>query len=258
LNRSTQLARNQFEAQQTVDTNTSNVAQLVASLKGDDATIAAAKINLDFCQITAPFDGRVGLRLTDPGNFIRSADNTSPGIVILSQIRPISVTFTLPQDNLPSITSAMARGKPTVIASSSDDKTKLGDGELLTIDNAIDTSTGTIKVKATFPNTANSLWPGQFINARLLIDKRLGVLTVPSSAVQHGPSGLFVFVVKPDQTVIARPVDVVQDTGTIAVIGKGLDETDIVVLNGQSRLSNGTRIAPQGAVQATPQAAAAS
>ncbi len=242
LRRSTQLASNQFAAQQTVDTRAATVAQLEANIKGDDATVSAARLNLEFTRITAPFDGRVGLRLVDPGNFVRAADNTSPGIVSLSQIRPISVTFTVAQDNLPDITAAMSRGKLLVAAWSADDKVKLADGELLTIDNAIDATTGTIKIKASFTNADNKLWPGQFVNARLLVDNRSKALTVPSSAVQRGPAGLFIYVVKPDQTVAARPIDVAQDTGAISVVTKGLAEDETIVLSGQSRLSNGARI----------------
>lgn len=242
LRRSTQLATNQFAAQQTVDTRAATVTQLEANIKGDEATVSAARLNLEFTSITAPFDGRVGLRLVDPGNFVRAADNTSPGIVSLSQIRPISVTFTMAQDNLPDITAAMARGKPPVVAWSADDKVKLAEGELLTIDNAIDATTGTIKTKASFANADNKLWPGQFVNARLLVDNRSKALTVPSSAVQRGPAGLFIYVVKPDQTVAARPIDVVQDTGTISVVTKGLADDETFVLSGQSRLSNGARI----------------
>jgi multidrug efflux system membrane fusion protein len=247
LRRSTQLASNQFAAQQTVDTRAATVAQLEAGIKGDEATISAARLNLEFTKITAPFDGRVGLRLVDQGNFVRAADNTSPGIVSLSQIRPISVTFTVAQDNLPDITAAMARGKPPVIAWSADDKGKLADGELLTIDNAIDATTGTIKIKATFANADNRLWPGQFVNARLLVDSRSKALTIPSSAVQRGPAGLFVYIVKADQTVAARPIDVAQDTGTISVVTKGLADDETIVLSGQSRLNNGARIAPTNA-----------
>jgi multidrug efflux system membrane fusion protein len=243
LTRSTQLARNQFAAQQTVDTRAATVAQLEANMKGDEALIAIAKLNLDYSRITAPFDGRVGLRQVDPGNFIRAADPAGVGIVTLSQVQPISVTFTLPQDSLPTITGAMARGKPTVLAYSADEQTLLDTGELLTIDNAIDPTTGTIKVKATFANARNRLWPGQFVNARLLVDERKNVVTVPNAAVQRGPQGLFVYVVKPDQTVALRQVEVLQDTGTISVIGKGIDENDTVVLSGQSRLNNGARIA---------------
>ncbi len=242
LRRSTQLASNQFAAQQTVDTRTAGVAQLEATIKGDDASISAARLNLEFTTITAPFDGRVGLRLVDPGNFVRAADNTSPGIVSLSQIRPISVTFTVPQDNLPDITVAMTHGKPPVVAWSADDKIKLADGELVTIDNAIDATTGTIKVKATFANADNKLWPGQFINARVLVNLREAALTVPNSAVQRGPAGLFIYVVKPDQTVAARPVEILQDTGTLSVVGKGLSDDDTIVTSGQSRVSNGAKV----------------
>lgn len=242
LRRSTQLASNQFAAQQTVDTRAATVAQLEANIKGDEATVSAARLNLEFTRITAPFEGRVGLRLVDPGNFVRAADNTSPGIVSLSQIRPISVTFTVAQDNLPEITAAMARGKPPVVAWSADDKVKLADGELLTIDNAIDASTGTIKIKASFANADSKLWPGQFVNARLLVQNRSKVLTVPNSAVQRGPAGLFVYVVKLDQTVAVRPIDVVQDTGTISVVAKGLSDDETIVVSGQSRLNNGARI----------------
>jgi membrane fusion protein, multidrug efflux system len=243
LNRFTQLARNQFAAQQQVDTQRSTVATGEATLKADDALIETARLNLDFSRVTAPFDGRVGLRQIDPGNFVRAADVSTVGIVTLSQIRPISLTFTVPQDNLPAITSAMAEGKPKVLAFSADDKTQLGEGALLTIDNAIDSATGTIKVKATFSNTNNQLWPGQFVNARLLIGTRSGVLTLPSSAVQRGPSGLFVYIVKPDQTVALQPVEVVQDTGTLAVVSKGITGSETIVLSGQSRLSNGARVA---------------
>lgn len=241
LARFSQLARNQFAAQQQVDTQTATVAQVTANIKADEAAIDAAKLNLGFTQITAPFDGRVGLRQVDPGNFIHASDAT--GIVTLSQIHPISVTFTLPQDNMPAIATAMAGGqKPVVIATSADDKTKLADGQLLTIDNAIDPATGTIKIKATFPNIDSKLWPGQFINARLKVGERQNALTILSQAVQRGPNGLFVYVVRPDQTVIATPIDVVQDTGTLSVVGMGLTGEETIVLSGQSRLRNGLRV----------------
>jgi len=242
LGRSSQLARNQFETQATVDANTSLVAQLTATIKGDEAAIAAARLNLEFTQITAPFDGRLGLRLTDLGSFIRAADNTNPGIVTMSQIQPISMVFTLPQDNLPAITAAMARGRPKVIAVTPDESRVLDTGELLTIDNAIDATTGTIKMKATFANAKSTLWPGQFVNAKLMVDQRKGALTLPSAAVQRGPQGMFVYSVKPDQTVQVRPVEVAQDSGGVAVIGKGVDDGETVVLSGQSRLSNGAHI----------------
>ncbi len=247
LGRSSQLARNQFETQATVDANTAAVAQLTATIRGDDATIQAAKLNLEFTQITAPFDGRVGLRLIDPGNFIRSADTTSPGIVMLSQIQPINVTFTLPQDDLPAIASAMSQGRPIVDAATANGTVSLAEGEVVTIDNSIDTTTGTIKVKATFSNKDNKLWPGQFVNASVLIDTRKNVLTVPSGAVQHGPNGLFIYVVQSNQTVKPVTVTILQDTGSFAVVGSGIADGDTVVTAGQSRLNDGARVTPAAA-----------
>jgi multidrug efflux system membrane fusion protein len=242
LTRSSELARNQYAAQQTVDTRSATVAQLEANLKADDAAIANARLNLDFTHITAPFTGRLGFRQVDPGNFVRAADPAGVGIVTLSEVRPIALTFTVPQDQLPAITAAMGIGKPKVFAYGGDDATLLAEGELLTIDNAIDAATGTIKVKALFPNTDSRLWPGQFVNARVQVAQRKAVLTVPSQAVQRGPNGLFVYTVKPDQTVLVKLVEVPQDNGQVAVIAKGLEDSDIVVLSGQSRLSNGAKV----------------
>lgn len=242
LRRATTLAVRQFEAQQVVDQRAAVVLSLEASIKGDDAAIAAARLNLDFTHITSPIDGRVGLRLIDPGNFIRAADPSLQGIVTVSQVHPISVTFTLPQDQLQTVTAAMAHEKPKVLAYASDDVTLLGTGEVLTIDNAIDSTTGTIKVKATFQNPDNKLWPGQFVNARVVVDVKRGALTVPSAAIQRGPSGLYVYVAMPDQTVSVRPVEVSLDTGSIAVVDKGLDGNEAVVLTGQSRLSINARV----------------
>jgi multidrug efflux system membrane fusion protein len=247
LVRYTNLSRNQFAAQQQVDTQVALVNQLDAAIKGDDATIAAAQLNLDFTRITAPFNGRVGLRLTDVGNFIRSQDPTNPGIVTLSQIQPVSVTFSLPQDQLPQIAAAMARGKPKVLAATADDRNSLGEGALITIDNTIDPTTGTIKVKASFPNHDLKLWPGQFVNARLETDVLPHALTLPTSAVQHGPNGLYVYRMKPDHTVEMAAVELGVDNGTVAVIAKGVADDDTVVLTGQSRLHPGAKVAPAAA-----------
>ena len=167
LERYTSLAKQDFASRQQVDTQAALVNHLVAALAGDDAAIESAKLNLSFCYITSPIDGRVGLRKVDAGNLVHATDAT--GIVTITQVHPISVTFTLPQENLPQVTAAMAKGKLGVLAYSSDDQTRLDSGELLTPDNAIDPTTGTIKLKATFPNAASQLWPGQFVNARLLV-----------------------------------------------------------------------------------------
>lgn len=247
LNRFTSLAKSDFASRQSVDTQGASVAQQQATIQGDEAEIASAKLNLDFASIVSPIAGRVGLRQVDPGNLIHSSD--AAGIVTVTQIKPIAVVFTLPQDDLPQIHSAMARGKLPVEAFASDDRTELGQGELLTIDNSVDTATGTIRLKATFPNADERLWPGQFVNAHLQSDVLKGATVVPSGAVQHGPDGLFVYLVKPDQTVAVQPIEVRQDNGKLAVVTKGLDVGATVVTDGQSRLQNGTRVV------ATPHAA---
>jgi membrane fusion protein, multidrug efflux system len=252
LTRATELARNQYESRQVVDTRAATVAQLDAQLKADDATIAAAKVNLDYTNITSPIDGRVGLRMLDAGNVIRFADTAGVGIVTIAQIHPIAVTFTLPQDALPRIQAAMAKGVLTVYATSPDENTQLGQGELMTTDNAIDATTGTIKLKAKFPNADNKLWPGQFVNVKLQVEVERNALEVPSISVQRGPSGLFVYLVKPDDTVAVQTVEIGQDIGGLTVITSGLDEGARVVTNGQSRLQNGSRIivSPLPAAQA--------
>lgn len=242
LARSTDLMRNQFAARQVVDTRTAQVAVLEANLRSDDAAIQAAQVNLDYTTIRAPFDGRVGLRQVDPGNVLRLADNTGVAIVTLSQIRPIVVVFTLPQDSLPVIRAAMRKGPLPVAALAPETDAILAEGRLLTVDNAVDPTTGTIKLKAEFDNANTALWPGQFVNVRLEVEIQRGVVTVPSIAVQRGPVGLYVYVVKDDSTVDIARVDLGQDDGKLAVIRSGLDEGARVVVAGQSRLRGGTRV----------------
>ncbi len=247
LGRSTQLASRSFAPQATVDTQAAAVAQLVAQLKSDQAAIDAAKINLDYTTIRAPFDGRMGLRQMDPGTVVRFADTSGVGIVTISQIHPIAVVFSLPQHQLPAVQAALAQsqasgGSVPVTAFASDNTTKLSVGRLLTVDNAIDATSGTIKLKALFANTDNKLWPGQFVNAEVLVGARKNALTVPSVAVQHAQSRRFVYVVQPDSTVLAQTVEVAEDDGHIAVIAKGLETGAKVVVNGQSRLRQGTRV----------------
>ena len=261
LARSTDLARNQFASRQAVDTRTAQVAALEAQLKADDAAISAAKVNLDYTSITAPFDGRMGLRSVDPGNVVRFA-NDNAIIVTISQIKPVVVVFTLPQDSLPAIQDAMARGTLPVTAHTPDDRTVLGQGELITTDSTIDQTTGTIRMKARFPNETTRLWPGQFVNVRLQLEVQKGVVAVPSIAVQRGPQGLFVYTVKDNNTVDIARVEVGQDDGTQAIIRRGLDEGVRVVVAGQSRLRAGARVtintpaapgaAPPGAAPQTP------
>lgn len=236
------LAQSQVASRQRLELQRANVAQAEANVHGGDASIAAAQLNLDFTRITAPIEGRVGLRQIDPGNYIRAADPASTGIVTIAQIHPIALIYTLPQDALPEVQKAMRQGKLQVLAYGSDDRTKLSEGELLTIDSAIDASTGTIKLKAVFANTDDNLWPGQFVNVRTQLSIRHGALTVPSAAVQRGPNGLYVFLVKPDSTAALQPIDVDQDDGQTAVVAKGLSGGERVVLAGQSRLSIGAKV----------------
>ena len=240
LQRYASLAKQDFASHQQVDTQMALVRQFTAAIAGDDAMIETAKVNLGFCAITAPFDGRVGLRTVDPGNFVRAAEATP--ILPLSQLQPIAVTFTLPQDTLAASHAAMAAGKPPVAAFSSDNTKELEQGSVLTIDNSIDANTGTIKIKAIFPNTHNGLWPGEFVNVTMTVGMSRGALTVPTSAVQHGQTRMFVYVVKPDQTVALQEVELERDDGVTAILSKGVAEGDKVVTDGQSRLQNGTRV----------------
>jgi multidrug efflux system membrane fusion protein len=232
--------RQDFASHQQVDTQKMQVDQFTAALKGDDATIEAAQLNLSYCYIMAPFDGRVGLRQVDPGNLIHA--NDPGGIMSIAQVHPIGAVFTLPQRELPGILDEMARGPVAVAVWSGSRGQELAQGTLLTPDNAIDTSTGTIRLKATFPNDNNRLWPGQFVEARLLLRTEVQVVAVPARAVQHGQTDLYVYVVKPDSTVHRQPVSV-EDRGPVMVITQGLEAGQTIVLDGQSRLQDGMLVA---------------
>ncbi len=248
LERMTQLVRTEAASRQRLDAVRAQANQLTAAIQGDDAAIAAARLNLDYTRILSPIEGRVGLRLVDQGNFVRQAE--SQGIVTITQQRPISVVFTLPQDSLPRVTEAMGRGPVKIFAFASNDTTQLAEGELLTPDNAIDAATGTIKLKATFANETRKLWPGQFVHARLLIETRSGAVTVPSAAVQRGQAGLFVYVVQPDATVARRDVEIGVDNGRVAIVTTGVKDGEQVVTGGHSRLTAGSRVTVNGG--ATP------
>ena len=185
LARYSSLVRGDFASRQQLETQQAMVKQFSAAILGDEAQIEAAQLNLSFCYMTAPFDGRIGLRMVDPGNIVRSAELTP--ILAVMQIQPISVIFTLPQDNLPLVTQAIEKHPLEAVVYASDNKTELDRGVLLTPDNSIDTATGTIKLKATFPNGHNTLWPGQFVNVRLLLGIESNVVAVAATSVQHGP-----------------------------------------------------------------------
>ena len=258
LARYSDLAKNDFASRQSVDTQTASVSQSTATTQADDAAIAAAKLNLEFTRITSPIEGRVGLRLVDPGNLVHASDST--GIVTINQVHPISAIFTLPQDMFPTVQDAVRSAVPTplnVQAYGGDGKRQLGAGTLLTMDNTIDTSTGTIRLKATFPNTDDRLWPGQFVNVHLQLGTAKNAVTVPSSAVQHGVNGLYVYAVRNGTVAKLVPVEIGQDDGQTTIVTKGLTESDTVVTSGQSRLTDGTRVANSTQAGASDPAATA-
>jgi multidrug efflux system membrane fusion protein len=249
LRRDTALARNSFASQQQVDNDNAAVRQLQAAIQADDAAIQAAQLNLEFCRITAPIDGVVGFRQVDVGNLV-TANGTQP-IVTITQIRPIAVVFTLPQAMLPQVQAALAAGRPEVLAFDSENRTQLSSGTLLAPNNTIDTATGTISLKAEFANTDRKLWPGQFVSTHLRLRTDHDAVVLPLAAVQHGPDGLYVFVVRPDGTAVHQTVSVGYQDSTIAEITQGLTGGEQVVLDGQSRLENGTKVAPRAAGSAS-------
>jgi len=227
-------------SQQQVDTQKATADQFEGAVRADQAAIDNAKLQITYCHITAPVAGRIGLRLVDVGNIVHATDQNP--MLVITQLQPISVIFTLPQDSLPVVAKKMKQGALTVDAYSRDDQTKLATGKLLTIDNQIDQTTGTGRLKATFDNKDGILWPNQFVNVRLLLDVRKNSTLVPSVAVQRGPQGTFVYVVKPDKTVEARPVTVAMTELNQSAIASGLQPGDIVVTDGQDKLQNGARV----------------
>jgi membrane fusion protein, multidrug efflux system len=234
-----QLSPEDYTSQQTLDAARSQVAQLTAQLKADQAAIDAAKTQLAYTSVTAPFSGRTGLRLVDEGNIVRASDTT--GIVVITELQPITVVFTLPQSQLPDMLAATAAGPVTAIALSSEGQ-ELDRGTLTLIDNKIDPATDTVRLKAIFANEQQRLWPGQFVNVRILMQTLHNVLTVPSDAVSQGPTGSFTYLLKSDGTVDMRSITVSRDVGGVAQIAAGLNDGDRVVTNGQYRLQPGARV----------------
>jgi multidrug efflux system membrane fusion protein len=234
------LAPQNLTSKQVLDAQQALVAQLQAQLQVDRATIDNARTQLAYASITAPFSGRTGIRLVDPGNIVHAADTT--GIVVVTQIQPISILFTLPEDALPQINQALAAGEVGVVALSRDDLTQLDSGTLTLVDNEIDPSTGTVRLKATFANLRNALWPGQFVNVRVLLQQRRDVVTLPTVAVEHGPEGLFAYVVRADSTVEARPIKTAEDTEGVTVVTDGLQSGERVVTTNQYRLQPGAPV----------------
>jgi membrane fusion protein, multidrug efflux system len=243
LQRYTTLIPSGSIAQQQVDTQKSLVDQLDGQVRTDQAQIDNAKLQLVYCNITAPFTGRVGLRQVDPGNIVHAAD-TNP-MLILTQLQPIAVIFTLPEDQLPTVAQHMKNSTLLVEAYSRDDQTKLATGKLQTIDNQIDQTTGTAKLKAVFDNKDDQLWPNQFVNANLLLETRKNSTVLPTAAILRGPQGAFVYLVKPDKTVEARTVTISLTQGNITTTTSGLIPGDTVVTDGQDKLQTGSKIEPR-------------
>src|SRR5579871_991267 len=222
LARSRTLAAQNFQTEQIVDQQQAKVDQLKAAIAADTAAIETAQTQLDYTTITAPSEGRIGVRLVDPGNLVRAADQGS--IATLTRLQPISVIFTLPSRALDDVRDAMARGPVQVAAFDRDNVRALSTGTLLLVDNLIDQTTATIRLKATFENKDERLWPGEFVNARLLLETRQNVLTVPSAAVQRGPQGLLAWVVGEGDRAKAVPIQVGATTGDMTIVTSGIEE----------------------------------
>jgi multidrug efflux system membrane fusion protein len=254
LKRYAVLARTNFASRQQLDTQEAAVNQTVANIAGDDAAIATAALNLSFCHITSPITGVVGLRQVDEGNLVHATDTN--GIVTVTQVQPISLVFTLPESELPKVQAAMrAAGNgpgPRVLAFNTEGGTSAGGrqiaaGTLLTPNNSIDTTTGTIELKATFPNEDRALWPGQFVAARIQLGIVHNAVTVPDIAVQHAPDGEYVYVVQPDNTAVRRNVTLgYTGEGQVVVTG-GVKNGETVIVAGQVRVQSGGKVDPRPA-----------
>lgn len=240
LTRYEQLAATNAVNRQQLDTQKSLVAQLTAQVQSDQAAIESAQATLNYASVRAPIDGRTGLRQVDEGNIVHASDST--GIVTITQLKPISILFNLPQQYLSQVNNAFAKGPLAVDALRSDNDAVIDSGKLTVVDNQVDASTGTVKLKADFPNTNLQLWPGQFANIRLLIDTLKQVVVIPTGAVQRGPTGTFVYVVKDDNTASIRPIVVEKQDETQTVIKNGVTPPERVVTTGFARLTDGAKV----------------
>jgi multidrug efflux system membrane fusion protein len=244
LQRFQELYKDGVIPKQQFDTQGSLEGQLDGSVRADQAQVDTVKLNLVYTRITAPVGGRIGLRQVDVGNMVHAADPN--GLLVITQLQPIAVIFSLPQDNLQSVSQHMNKGKLSVDAYSRDDQTKIATGALTTIDNQIDTTTGTGKLKAVFENRDRSLWPNQFVNIHLLLEVRKNNTVVPAAAIQRGPQGTYVFAIKPDKTAEMRTVTVSFNQGNFVAISQGLNPGEMVVTDGQDKLQPGTHVEIRG------------
>ena len=257
LTRYQKLAATAYTSAQTSDTQKATVAQLVAQVQQDQAQIDTARTNLSYTTISSPIDGRTGIRQVDAGNIVHASDTTP--LTVITQLQPISVVFTLPQQTLGVVAKAMRSGTPEVLALpqgvANDGQTVLDHGRVAVLDNTVDQATGTIKLKSTFPNAGLALWPGGFVNVRLLVDTERNVVAVPPTAVQRGPQGAYVYVLKDDTTVARKPVQVGHEDESVSVVTVGLQPGDRVVTDGASRLTDGAKVKVQEAAPASADAA---
>jgi multidrug efflux system membrane fusion protein len=241
LARNTDLLAKKVIAQSDFDTSKYSVDQFQAAVQADQAAIENAKTQLDYTQIKSSIDGRTGVRLVDVGNIVHAAD--PGGIVVITQMHPISVVFTLPEQNLQAVLNeGGAKGGLHVSALDRGNTTVLDEGTLAVVDNEIDQTTGTVKLKATFPNKDLKLWPGKFVNARLVLTTKKNAIVVPASVVQRGPQGTYAYVIKPDKTVEMRPIKVAQTEANVAMIDDGLKAGEQVVVDGQYKLQPGAHV----------------
>jgi membrane fusion protein, multidrug efflux system len=248
LGRYEKLLASRTQTQEAYDNQKATVGQLEGTIAADQALIDTAQLNLDYANIRSPIDGRAGARLVDPGNVVQASQNTT--LVTVAQLKPIFVSFTVAQEFLDKIRQNQAKQQLDVIAYASDDKTRLSEGKLTLIDNVIDVATGTIHLKATFANDDERLWPGEFVNARLVLSTQQNAITVPAQTVMQGPEGPYIYVIKPDETVERHNVKVAATQDGRAIIQEGLSGGDRVVVNGQYRLTDGAKITPSAPQQA--------
>ena len=241
LDRYMSLVAKDYATRQSVDTQKALIAQLEATIRGDQAAIESAETEFGNTTITSPLDGRTGMRLIDRGNIVHAGDPS--GLVVITQVHPIAVLFSLPQDHLQNITTAMKEDTLRVFAYSRDEQTKVAEGKLILVDNQIDGSTGTVRLKAVFPNDDDALWPGEFVHAHLQIEVRRNAVTVPAEVVQRGPKELYAYVIKPDSTVERRTVKAGPTQNGVTVIEKGLAVGERVVTDGQFKLKPGAKVA---------------
>jgi multidrug efflux system membrane fusion protein len=253
MQRYEQLAPEDLASKQTVDTQRALITQLTAQVKGDAAAVDSARTQLEYTTIRSPIEGRTGVRLVDPGNIVHATD--TGGMVVVTQLQPIAVMTSLPEESFEELSAALKRGPVTATALSRDDRDVLDTGTVELIDNQIDQTTGTIRVKSIMPNPQQRLWPGQFVNVRLQTEIRQQALTIPAAALERGPEGTFTYVLRSDSTVAMTPIAVGEQSGDIVVVEKGVSAGQQVVTSNQYRLQPGTLVRANGPEAARAQPA---